>query len=731
MSVRIPDLIGVTVDDSRCILSEAQVLRLGMLLLRLRPADSDGVSFLGGALSALATTPTASAVAAPMPHALGDMLGDDAFLVLAGPNGALALLTARTLQGYATRLYSDPERVDRAALVLAQFGDVPYALDMTANPESQRALAVRVLLAVMSDSELRGADLNALFPDEHNWLRMARNLSEHPDPATVLTIPPVQQVIRACGGQRALVGTLDARRVLRVLAASDTTAPLELNLNQPTLTPLLQTLRPSSIAADAWLADGQAWVQQAAVTLIPLTRKQELAGALLVTSERPLSLSARATLNALGVLLNAYLSARPVPTAPAAPAAPVATTLPPRNATATPAALRAPQTSPLGPSLVSPPARSVPTAAPARTVAPPLSGIEALLDRIDEGIIVVEPTGALASFNAAAAQLLNLTDPDRNRALAETAAHELVPLFTEALLGETVQRQPLTLASGTSVQVSVSSLPGERWALLLHPQPTQNGVAPTAPAASDDNWIPAMPGIGGIDAAAGDYNEALLAGFSNSIRGPLHSLRELIARVPAAGQLNEQQSVLIGQVVQLNTELTMLVNDLLTLGQVRYQMAEMSGALRLDLLVEAAIGTRYAEFGRRGQRVELGVDPDLPRVIGSEEGLGRVIGALLDNAILYTPPGSQIAVQVVQQDGQVVVTVEDNGPGLEPDEAAQVFEPFYRAPLAEQLGVEGRGLGLTIARAVIEHHRGRIWVESVAGQGCRFAFSLPSDPESV
>ncbi len=730
MSVRIPDLIGVTVDDSRCILSEAQVLRLGMLLLRLRPADSDGVSFLGGPLSVLATTPTARAVSAPMPHALGDMLGDDAFLVLAGPQGTLALLTAHTPQGYATRLYSDPERVDRAALVLAQFGDVAYALDMTANPESQRALAVRVVLALLSDSELRGVDLNALLPDEHNWLRMARTLSEHPDPATVLTIPPVQQVIRACGGQRALVGTLDARRMLRVLAASDTTAPLQLDLNHPTLTPLLQTLRPSSIAANAWQADGQTWVQQAAITLIPLTRKQELTGALLVTSERPLSISARATLNALGVLLNAYLSARPVSAAPATPPTPVAIPLPSRGMTAIPAALRAPQTSPLSPSPVSQPARPVP-AAPARAIAAPtLNALEALLDQLDEGIIVVEPTGALASFNAAAKQLLNLVDADRNRALAETAAHELVPLFTEALLGDTVQRRPLTLEAGPPVQVSVSSLPGERWALVLYPQPAQNG---TAPAANDDDWIPAMPGTGGVgsgDAATGDYNEALLAGFSNSIRGPLHSLRELIARVPAAGQLNEQQSVLIGQVVQLNTELTMLVNDLLTLGQVRYQMAEMSGALRLDLLVEAAIGTRYAEFGRRGQRVELGVDPELPRVIGSEEGLGRVIGALLDNAILYTPPGSQITVQVVRQGDQVLVTVEDNGPGLEPEEAAQVFDPFYRAPLAEQLGVEGRGLGLTIARAVIEHHHGRIWVESVAGQGCRFAFSLPSDPES-
>ncbi len=715
--LNIPDLIGVTIDPSRSVLSEQQVVRLGALLLRLRPADTQSVAFVGGRLSGLADAATTSSNGTSAPQSLGETLGSDPFLVIAGSQGAVALLSVPTPQGYATRIFTDPERVDRAALVLAQFGDVPYELNMAPDLESQRALAMRVVLTLLTDEELQHSDLATLLHDEHNWLRLARLLADHPDPATVLNLPAVQQVIRACGGQRVLAGALDASRTLRVLAANDTTAPLQIAMNTPALSGLLQALRPGSVAPSAWQGDGAVWVQQSAVTLIPLARKQALWGVLLVTSERPLPVSARATLQALGVLLHSYLSAHPVaaPVPRPAVAAPVAA-----SGAAIPAALRSPLTSRLAAE------RSPVATRPATPRAPAGEVMSTLLNTLDEGVVLVNSTGALADFNAAAAQLLSLQPQDRNRALAETAARDLVPLLTEALLGETVQRQPLYLNGGDHLLLSVVALPGERWACVLH-QPVGTPAAPVT-SAGDDDWLPSMPGAGD---PAGDYNESLLAGFSNSIRGPLHSLRELIARVPAAGQLNEQQSMLIGQVVQLNTELTLLVNDLLTLGQVRYQMAEMSGALRIDMLVEAAIGTRYAEFGRRGQRVATEFEPNVPRVVGSEEGLGRVIGALLDNAILYTPPGSEIIVRIGQQGQNLVVHVEDNGPGLEPEEAARVFEPFYRAPLAEQLGVQGRGLGLTIARAVIEHHHGRIWVESVPGQGCMFAFSLPCDTESV
>lgn len=71
--------------------------------------------------------------------------------------------------------------------------------------------------------------------------------------------------------------------------------------------------------------------------------------------------------------------------------------------------------------------------------------------------------------------------------------------------------------------------------------------------------------------------------------------------------------------------------------------------------------------------------------------------------------------------------VQDTGVGLEADEQAQIFDPFYRARSAEQLGVSGRGLGLTIAKAVIEQHGGQIWVTSVPGKGSTFAFRLPCE----
>jgi signal transduction histidine kinase len=75
----------------------------------------------------------------------------------------------------------------------------------------------------------------------------------------------------------------------------------------------------------------------------------------------------------------------------------------------------------------------------------------------------------------------------------------------------------------------------------------------------------------------------------------------------------------------------------------------------------------------------------------------------------------------------VLVSVQDNGIGLLPEELAQVFDPFYRAPSTESLGVAGRGLGLTIAKAVIEQHGGRIWATGAPGQGCAFSFSIPRE----
>jgi signal transduction histidine kinase len=102
----------------------------------------------------------------------------------------------------------------------------------------------------------------------------------------------------------------------------------------------------------------------------------------------------------------------------------------------------------------------------------------------------------------------------------------------------------------------------------------------------------------------------------------------------------------------------------------------------------------------------------------------QVVFRLLGYAIRSSPEGGEVGVSVRRADGAAVVSVRDQGAGLSPEQQVQVFRRFYRSDQADMLG-EGSGLGLVIARGIVEAHGGRIWVESEPGRGSTFHFSLP------
>lgn len=706
-ALTLPGLIGASVADSRCILNIEQLQRLGSLVLQFRPHDSQAVCFLGGVFSSLATDTRPGA--AQNVVALRSDLGDDPFLVIAGQQGAVVVLAVEqagtaTPRAYHVRLWSDPDLVDRAALVLAQFGDYTYSLDAVCEPEAQRAFLSTLISGLLSDPLLRSADLSALLADDQRWLGLARSLADAADSATLLDLPAVRQMLQECGAGRALLGQLDAdQQQLLIIASNGAPTPRTLPIRHEMLLSVIRARRPGSAsAADAAVLEDHLgpWIRGLALSALPLLRDGRVWGMLLVASERSLSASARASLNGLGVLLATHLSAAPMPVpTPQLPAAAPSSTRP--AAAPRPAASAGAARGPLAARI--PPRR-----------ASLVNDLLALLDHLGDAVLLVDAQGRLVAATPLALNYTGLTRESLGKSLVESGAWFLAPLLTEAVLGELGAPREIELPNGQLATVVIVAIEQSMWAFVLK----QDSLA--APDALAPTLVP--PVI--LDA---ERNESFLTNFSNIIRVPLRELRDLITRVPAAGELNEQQSRLIGQVVKLNSELTMLVNDLLALGQIRLQTSERKVPLRIDLLVEAAVGTQYAEFGRRGQHVTTDIPANLPRVPGSEEGLGRAVASLLDNAIKYSPTGAQIKVAVRHTNKEITVMVQDTGVGLEADEQAQIFDPFYRARSAEQLGVSGRGLGLTIAKAVIEQHGGQIWVTSVPGKGSTFAFRLPCE----
>ena len=108
--------------------------------------------------------------------------------------------------------------------------------------------------------------------------------------------------------------------------------------------------------------------------------------------------------------------------------------------------------------------------------------------------------------------------------------------------------------------------------------------------------------------------------------------------------------------------------------------------------------------------------------------LRRLVGNLIENAILYMPAGGSVAVRTACDGADCVLTVQDTGRGMTPEELAHVFERFYRAEGAGEAGAKGSGLGLSICRRIAELHGGSIAVESRPGKGSTFTARLPSRP---
>jgi signal transduction histidine kinase len=213
-----------------------------------------------------------------------------------------------------------------------------------------------------------------------------------------------------------------------------------------------------------------------------------------------------------------------------------------------------------------------------------------------------------------------------------------------------------------------------------------------------------------------------------------HELKTPVALIKGyAGTLRREDAVWDREVIEDSLEvieeeadrLTDLIENLLDASRLQAgALAINLSEVALDKLAARLIQKLQTQAKNHTIRIEF--PSNYPVILGDEDRLTQVLTNLISNSIKYSPAGGEILVSGQVRPEQVIVCVSDQGPGISPGDIPHVFDRFFRASEASRT-TKGAGLGLYLARAVVEAHGGRIWVDPKPMQGARICFSIPRD----
>jgi NtrC-family two-component system sensor histidine kinase KinB len=217
--------------------------------------------------------------------------------------------------------------------------------------------------------------------------------------------------------------------------------------------------------------------------------------------------------------------------------------------------------------------------------------------------------------------------------------------------------------------------------------------------------------------------------ISHDLRGPLQVINlraSLLQRGLHARHLSREEG-LTESILHSVGWMSSMIEDLLEGSRLEAKRAPLRREPRdvvrfLEEVLERDVPPNLRE------RFRLEVAGPVPQVWLDPTRLERVLANLLGNAAKYSPPSLPVVVRARAQEGQVVVSVSDEGPGLAPEHVAHIFDKYYRTQQGSAADAKGLGLGLYISRLIVEAHGGHIWVESEPGRGATFLFSLPVGP---
>jgi two-component system NtrC family sensor kinase len=324
--------------------------------------------------------------------------------------------------------------------------------------------------------------------------------------------------------------------------------------------------------------------------------------------------------------------------------------------------------------------------------------LETILEQIEDGVLVVAENGEILLVNHVVRELFDLED-------AEIAGKMYHEVFTHRDLLMAIrggfpypERIEILVDEGTYYRVRITMVDGIGKVLSLH----------------DISYLKKL----------NEVKTEFVNNVSHDLRTPLTSIMGYVELLKRVGDVNEKQTEFIERIQSSIRQIISLIQELLQLGKIESQLDANFRIVSLPPVIEEVMTGFKPAAAEKSQILTFSRDDGVPSVYGDSMQLRQLFQNLIGNAIKYTGQGGEIVVEIGQEKEQVIVRVRDNGRGIPLEDQSKIFERFYRSKNVSA-DVEGTGLGLSITKAIVDNHRGRIWVDSKLGEGSVFSVVLP------
>lgn len=346
----------------------------------------------------------------------------------------------------------------------------------------------------------------------------------------------------------------------------------------------------------------------------------------------------------------------------------------------------------------------------------------ALLESIAEGVITTDAEGLITSINPAMERLSGWRQAD----VVERKYSEAFPAFDAS--GEPLPEEERILARALLDKAIATSRGFDMFFRIRDGRriPVSTTAAPIF--GDDGHSVGAVEVVRDVSSEreVDQLKSSLVSTVSHELRTPLTMIQGFSELLLTRDLAEERSREALRQINASAERLTRLIEDLLSVSRIESgRLVARTEPERLDEVIDDVVAT----FDEREDRpLALDVDPHLPEVMADRDKLVQILTNLVSNALKYSEPPSEVRITAGKVDSTVQVAVTDQGIGLTEEEQSQLFSKFFRADRDEVRDAGGTGLGLYIAKSLVEMQDGRLWVTSELGRGSTFSFSLPVAP---